>query len=65
MIEVEPPWMETDSDYMLEENMTFLVDSFISGGAFGVRWEKGVAITKDGFTSMTDYLKKGLIELDF
>jgi len=65
MIEVEPPWMETDSDYVLEENMTFQVDSFISGGSFGVRWEKGVAITKDGCTSMTDYLKKGLIELDF
>ncbi len=65
MIEVEPPWMETDSDYMLEENMTFQVDSFISGGTFGVRWEKGVAITKDGCTSMTDYLKRGLIELDF
>ena len=65
MIEVEPPWMETDSDYKLEENMTFQVDSFISGGSFGVRWEKGVAITKDGCTSMTDYLKKGLIELDF
>ena len=65
MIEVEPPWMETDSDYMLEENMTFQVDSFISGGSFGVRWEKGVAITKDGCTSMTDYLNKGIIELDF
>ena len=65
MIEVEPPWMETDSDYMLEENMTFQVDSFISGGSFGVRWEKGIAITKDGCTSMTDYLKKGIIELDF
>ncbi len=65
MIEVEPPWMETDSDYMLEENMTFQVDSFISGGTFGVRWEKGIAITKDGCKSMTDYLKKGLIELDF
>ena len=65
MIEVEPPWMETDSDYLLEENMTFQVDSFISGGSFGVRWEKGVAITKDGCTPMTDYLKKGIIELDF
>ena len=65
MIEVEPPWMETESDYLLEENMTFQVDSFISGGSFGVRWEKGVAITKDGCTPMTDYLKKGIIELDF
>lgn len=65
MIEVEPPWMETDSDYMLEKNMTFQVDSFISGNGFGVRWEKGIVVTEDGCKSMTDYLKKGLIELDF
>ncbi|MBQ2968019.1 MAG: aminopeptidase P family protein [Clostridia bacterium] len=64
MIEVEAPWMETTSDYPLEENMTFQVDTFISGDGFGVRWEKGVAITKDGCHSMTDYLKKGIIELD-
>lgn len=65
MIEVEAPWMETISDYKLEPNMTFQVDTFISGDGFGVRWEKGIAITEDGCTSMTDYLKKGLIELDF
>ncbi len=64
MIEVEAPWMETISDYALKENMTFQVDTFISGDGFGVRWEKGIAITKDGCHSMTDYLKKGIIELD-
>ena len=64
MIEVEPPWMETSSDYILEENMTFQVDTFISGPTFGCRWEKGIAVTADGCTSMTDYLKKGIIELD-
>ena len=64
MIEVEPPWMETDSDYMLEENMTFQIDTFVSGSTFGVRWEKGAVVTKDGCRSMTDYLKKGIIELD-
>lgn len=65
MIEVEAPCMETISDYKLESNMTFQVDTFISGEGFGVRWEKGIAVTKDGCTSMTDYLKKGIIELDF
>ena len=64
MIEVEAPWMETISDYPLEENMTFQVDTFISGPTFGCRWEKGIAVTKDGCLSMTDYLKKGIIELD-
>ena len=64
MIEVEAPWMETDSDYALEENMTFQVDTFISGDTFGCRWEKGISVTKDGCHSMTDYLKKGIVELD-
>ena len=64
MIVVEAPWMETTSDYLLEENMTFQVDTFISGPTFGCRWEKGIAVTKDGCTSMTDYLKKGIIEID-
>ena len=63
MIEVEPPWMETVSDYTLQKNMTFQVDTFISGPTFGVRWEKGVAVTENGVTSMTDYLKKGIIEI--
>ena len=65
MIEVEAPWMETSTHYPLEENMTFQVDTFISGPTFGCRWEKGVAIKKDGVESYTDYLKKGIIELDF
>lgn len=64
MIEVEAPWMETSSDYLLEPNMTFQVDTFISGPTFGVRWEKGIAVTETGCTSMTDYLKKGIIEID-
>ena len=65
MIEVEAPWMESISDYKLQENMTFQVDTFISGPTFGTRWEKGIVVTKDGCNSMTDYLKKGIIELDF
>ncbi len=64
MIEVEAPWMETSSDYLLEPNMTFQVDTFISGPTFGVRWEKGIVVTENGYKSMTDYLSKGIIEID-
>ena len=64
MIEVEAPWMETTSDYNLQENMTFQVDTFISGPTFGCRWEIGAAVGKNGCISMTDYLKRGIIELD-
>lgn len=48
MIEVEAPWMETSSTYRLEPNMTFQVDTFASGPSYGLRWETGVVITKDG-----------------
>ena len=65
MIEVEAPWMETSTHYPLEKNMTFQVDTFISGPTFGCRWEKGVAIKEDGCESYTNYLKKGIIELGF
>ena len=66
MIEVEAPWMETSSDYNLQTNMTFQVDTFISGPTFGCRWEKGIAVKENGILSMTDYLEKnGIIELDF
>ena len=66
MIEVEAPWMETSSNYELATNMTFQVDTFISGPTFGCRWEKGIAVKENGILSMTDYLEKnGIIELDF
>lgn len=64
MIEVEAPWMETTSDYILQKNMTFQVDTFISGPTFGTRWEKGIVVGENGCISMTDYLKKGIIEID-
>ena len=64
IIEVEAPWMETSSDYILEPNMTFQIDTFVSGNGFGVRWEKGIAITENGCEPMTDYLNKGIVEID-
>ncbi len=46
MIEVERPWMETTSDYLLQENMTFQVDTFFYRPEYGLRWEIGVRITE-------------------
>ena len=53
MIEVEAPWMETSSDYRLQPNMTFQVDTFISGPTFGIRWEKGIVVTETGCESLS------------
>lgn len=64
MIEVEPPWMETTSDYPLRKNMTFQVDTFITAPGFGARWEIGVAITDDGYESLCSPVGK-IYELGF
>ena len=63
MIEVEAPWMETSSDYALQPNMTFQIDTFVSGSSFGLRWEKGIVITEDGCESLCSPIGK-IIELD-
>jgi len=48
IIEVEKPWMETSSDYPLQENMTFMADTFVTTKDFGLRWEDGFRVTRDG-----------------
>ena len=64
MIEVEAPWVETDSNYNLLENMTFQIDTFISTDTFGVRWEKGIAVTENGCDVLSQEIGT-LYELDF
>jgi Xaa-Pro aminopeptidase len=63
LIEVEPPWMEENSEYPLAENMTFQVDSFVMDKQFGLRWEHGACIKPGGPELMGDNWLK-VIELD-
>ena len=53
IIEVEAPWCETSSDYFLKPNMCYQVDTFISADTFGVRWEKGIVVTENGFEKLS------------
>ncbi len=64
MIEVEAPWVETTSDYALKPNMTYQIDTFISTDTFGVRWEKGIAVTEEGCEVLSPEIGK-LYELNF
>ena len=64
MIEVEAPWVETTSDYALKPNMCYQIDTFISTGTFGVRWEKGIAVTESGCDVLSPEIGT-LYELDF
>jgi Xaa-Pro aminopeptidase len=53
MIEVERPWMESTSQYLLQENMTFQVDTFLHTESYGLRWEDGVRVTSDGVEQLS------------
>ena len=48
IMETESPWIETTSNYKLQENMTYQIDTFFTGNGYGLRWERGCIITKDG-----------------
>lgn len=63
LIEVESPWMESISNYYLQENMTFQVDTFVSTEEFGIRWETGVAIRKDSAEILSQPIGK-IFEID-
>lgn len=53
MMEVERPWMESTSEYLLKKNMTFQVDTFFYDHDFGLRWENGVIIKEGGIEMMS------------
>ena len=48
MMEVEEPWMESHSEYKLKDNMTFKIDTFLYGKLYGLRWENGVIVARNG-----------------
>jgi len=64
-MEGEAPWIETNSDYLLKENMTFCVDIFLGSKKTetGLRMEDVVCIKKDGVENMTNYPRE-LFEID-
>lgn len=59
-MEGEAPWIETTSDYLLEENMTFCVDIFLGSNKTetGLRMEDVVCVKRDGVENLTDYPRK-------
>ncbi|MFN4227494.1 MAG: M24 family metallopeptidase [Candidatus Ratteibacteria bacterium] len=59
MMEVEKPWMELTSEYYLQENMTFQVDTFLYCEEFGLRWENGIVVKNYG----AELLSKKLTEI--
>ena len=65
LIEVEAPWCETISDYLLKPNMTYQADTVIATDTFGVRWEKGIAVKEGGFEMLSPEIPEVCPELHF
>jgi Xaa-Pro aminopeptidase len=63
LIEVERPWMESNSEYPLAGNMTFQVDTFLCAAEFGLRWENGARVAEGGVERFSD-IRMEIIELD-
>jgi Xaa-Pro aminopeptidase len=61
LMECEHPWMETNSDYLLQENYTFQVDSFLYTPQYGARWEDGVRVTRDGVELFSTYRRELIV----
>jgi Xaa-Pro aminopeptidase len=65
LMEVEQPWMETISEYVIEPDMTFQADTFFYDDDFGLRWEDGMLVKESG---PAEWLSSGthmeIIELD-
>ena len=64
-MEGEAPWIETNADYLLEENMTFCVDIFLGSAEkkIGLRMEDVICVKKDGAQELTNYPRK-LFEIE-
>lgn len=61
LMECEHPWMESNSDYILQENYTFQVDSFLQAKDYGSRWEDGVRVTKEGIEQFSNYRRELIV----
>lgn len=64
LMEGEYPWIESNSDYLLEEGMTFCTCIYLGDdeNRIGMRIEDGFLITKDGTESFSDY-RREVIEI--
>ena len=57
LMEGEAPWIETNSDYNLAENMTFCLDIFLGSHKTkrGIRMEDVIRVTDSGVENLTHY----------
>jgi Xaa-Pro aminopeptidase len=62
LMEGEPPWIESNSNYIMYENMTYCICLFMGNkDGYGFRLEDSIRVGKDGPDSLTNYRKDVII----
>lgn len=54
LMEGEHPWIEANSDYLLETGLTYMADTFLKRNGYGLRWEDQLAVTETGADVFTN-----------
>jgi Xaa-Pro aminopeptidase len=59
--EVEGLWLAKQADFLIESNMLFNVDIWLSDGTCGLRYEDGVLVTEQGIRELTAWRREAII----
>jgi len=59
--EVEGLWLAENADFLIQRNMLFNVDIWLSDGTFGLRYEDGILVTDTGIRELTSYRREVII----
>ena len=59
--EVEGLWLSRNADFIIQPNMLFNIDIWLSDGKNGLRYEDGILTTKDGIKELTSYRREVII----
>lgn len=59
--EVEGLWLARQADFVIQRNMLFNVDIWLSDGRHGLRYEDGILVTERGTRELTGYRREVII----
>jgi len=59
--EVEGLWLSRNAEFMIQPNMLFNIDIWLSDGKTGLRYEDGIMTTEDGIKELTSYRREVII----
>ncbi len=59
--EVEGLWLSKSADFIIQPNMLFNVDIWLSDGQYGLRYEDGVLVTQTGLRELNSYRREVIV----